>query len=48
MSVFVTELTLAKPAAEFLLEYECKRYQTYSRELLTGREKGELLREIKR
>lgn len=48
MAVFVTELTVAKPAAEFLLEYECKRYQTYSRELLTGREKGELLRELKR
>ncbi|MDE6906351.1 MAG: AAA family ATPase [Lachnospiraceae bacterium] len=48
MGVFVTELTVSKPAAGFLLEYECKRYQAYARELLAGTEKGELLRELSR
>ena len=48
IAVFVTELTLAKPASEFLLEYDCERYRTYSKELLIGTRKGELLRELER
>lgn len=48
IAVFVTELTVSKPASEFLLEYDCERYRTYSKELLIGTRKGELLQELNR
>lgn len=48
MVVFVTELTVAKAAAEFLAEYECQRYCLYSRELLVGTRKRELLSELEK
>ncbi len=48
MVVFVTELTVAKAAAEFLAEFGCIRYSEYSKELLVGTRKGELLSELER
>lgn len=48
MVVFVTELTVSRYAAEFLAEHDCERYDTYSRTLLVGTRRGELLSELKR
>lgn len=46
MVVFVTELTVSKRAAAFLAENVCERYLLYSRQLLIGSRKRELLDEL--
>lgn len=46
MVVFVTELTVNREAAAFLTEHECARYQEYSKQLLIGSRKRELLSEL--
>lgn len=48
MVVFVTELTVSKTAAAFLADYHCERYLQYSKQLLIGSRKRELLDELER
>ncbi len=48
MVFFVTELAVSPEATEFLAEHTCERYAEYSRELLVGTRKRELLEELKR
>lgn len=48
MVVFVTELTLGAESALFLAEHPCERYLIYSRDLLTGTQRAELLAELHR
>lgn len=46
MILFVTELTISPDSALFLAEYPCERYLKYSRELLIGTRRQELLSEL--
>ncbi|MCD7825949.1 MAG: AAA family ATPase [Clostridiaceae bacterium] len=46
MILFVTELTMSEAAVSFLSSYSCERYQRYSRELLVGTRRRELLSEL--
>lgn len=47
MVIFVTELTMGPFSSSYLAENACERYTEYSKELLVGTRRAELLSEIK-
>lgn len=48
MVIFVTELTMNSKAARFLTENRCERFWKYSKTLLVGTRRAELLNELRR
>lgn len=47
MAVFITELTMGSDSSAFLAEHECEKYLQYSKELMIGTRKAELLASLK-